>query len=268
MIFNKNKKGDEGKGEKEVNESDHQEATDWESCRLESALQSETRAWKVAGCAVAVSVLLAVSMIVVMPLKESIPYVVKVDAAGAVDIVTTLKDNPMAYDDVIDKYWLAKYVRAYESWEFYTAQEDYDFVGLTSASEVAKQYAQLFTGPKAIDQVYGQQYIVKTKIVSVVPQGNGIANVRFEKNVKPRNNPESQGTTSKWIATIGYEYKKVSKMKESQRLQNPLGFNVQSYRIDAEMLDIPAAQKSNDSAQSQPVQPVVPAINAPEGGSR
>jgi len=260
------KKKEDPVTKKEMAASDvYQEAANWETCRLEEAQKSESRAWKVAGCSVAVSAMLAVAIVVVMPLKENIPYVVKVDAAGAVDIMTTLKDKAMSYDEVIDKYWLAKYVRAYESWEYYTAQEDYDFIGLTSSSEVAKQYAMLFQGPRAIDQVYGQQYMVKTKIVSVVPQGNGIAQVRFEKNVKPRQNPEADGQTSKWIATIGYEYKKVAKMKESQRLLNPLGFNVQSYRIDAEMIDAPKVSANSANTQPSSSSPVVPAIS---GGSK
>jgi|WetSurMetagenome_2_1015567.scaffolds.fasta_scaffold49181_3 type IV secretion system protein VirB8 len=265
-LFGKDKTGDPQGSVKPSGADDYQQAADWESCRLADALRSETNAWKVAGCAVAVAVLLAVAVIVLVPLKESVPYVVKVDSAGAVDIITTLKDKPMSYDDILDKYWLAKYVRAYESWDFYTAQDDYEFIGLTSSPEVSKQYAGLFTGPKAIDEMYGEQNIVRTKIISVVPTGNGIATVRFEKAVRNRNSQSDvPGITSKWVATIGYDYKKIAKMKESERLKNPLGFNVQSYRIDAEMLDVPAVPKAAVSSSSQPV---VPAINATLGGSK
>ena len=38
-----------------------------------------------------------------------------------------------------------------------------------------------------------------------------------------------------WIATIGYEYRKISKMKEDDRLKNPIGFQVLSYRVDPEI---------------------------------
>jgi type IV secretory pathway component VirB8 len=88
--------------------------------------------------------------------------------------------------------------------------------------------------------------------------------VRFEKTVRARNAPEDQSRVSKWIATIGYDYKKIAKMKESERLKNPLGFNVDSYRTDPEMLEMPAAPKG-ESGSSQT--PVVPAI-APQGAAK
>lgn len=236
----------------------------FESCLIEDAIRSEKRAWRVAGAAVFTAVLLTVAVIVMTPLKETTPYVIKVDSAGAVDILTTLKNKPMSYDEALDKYWLAKYVRAYESWEYYTAQEDYEFVGLTSAPPVAKQYALLFEGPRAIDQLYGVQTIAIAKIISVVPTDNGIAQIRFEKNLKTRNAPEVQGQTQRWIATIGYEYKKVSKMKESERLKNPLGFHVTSYRVDPEISD--TVPTNTSSIAPAPSMAAVPAT--PQGGAR
>lgn len=244
------------------------EAVDWETNHLLNVEQSERRAWKVAAASVVVAVLLAIAIFVMMPLKVVQPYVVRVDSTGATDIVTTLKDKPMDYDEVIDKYWLAKYVRARESWEWYTAQEDYNLVGLFSAPDVAKQYMQLFDGPRAIDKMYGQQNIVKTEIVSVVPSGNGIATVRFEKTVRSRNAPESTGQVTKWLATIGYEYKKVGKMKERERLISPLGFQVLSYRVDSEMIDSSASATTTPHVPLKDQQPPVPAITTTVPGGK
>ena len=39
-----------------------------------------------------------------------------------------------------------------------------------------------------------------------------------------------------WVATIAFEYRNPSVIKESQRLVNPFGFQVLSYRVDPEMI--------------------------------
>jgi type IV secretory pathway component VirB8 len=261
----KGEERDDGNDKNPADSSSHEEAVTWESSRIDSALKSERMAWKVAGCSVSMAALLVVALIVLMPLKETVPYVVRVDALGAADIITTLKDKPMSYDDVIDKYWLSKYVRAYESWEYYTAQEDYDFVGLTSSATVAKNYALLFEGPRALDKQYGEKTVVKTQIVSVTPAANGSATVRFEKKMLARTAPENQNPSTKWIATIGYEYKKISKMKEKERLVNPLGFHVTSYRVDPEMIAAPPPLMDLGAEQKAPV---VPAIEGYQGGQK
>jgi type IV secretory pathway component VirB8 len=239
--------------------SEQADAVTWESSRIDNALKSERLAWKVAGSSVALSGLLVVAIVTMMPLKESVPYVIRVDSVGGADIITTLKDRPVGYEEVMDKYWLSKYVKAYESWEYYTAQSDYDFVGLTSSPSVAKHYSLLFTGPQSIEKQYGEKNIVKTQILSVTPAGNGIASVRFEKKIVARNapTPDAVAPVTKWVATIGYEYKKISKMKEKERLVNPLGFQVTSYRVDAEMIsasppELPAVEQKS---------PIVPAID-------
>jgi type IV secretion system protein VirB8 len=261
-LWKKKQKDKEEPGNTQEDSSEHEEAITWESSRIDNAIQSERKAWMVAGCSVAMAALLVVALVVLMPLKETVPYVVRVDAMGATDIITTLKDKPMSYDEVIDKYWLAKYVRAYESWEYYTAQDDYDFVGLTSSSPVAKHYASLFEGPRALDKQYGEKTVVKTQIVSVTLTGDGRATVRIEKKTYMRGASEAQAPAMKWIVTLRYEYKKVSKMKEKERLVNPLGFHVISYRVDPEMGSAPAPLVSPGIEKAAPV---VPAIDPSQG---
>ena len=60
---------------------------------------------------------------------------------------------------------------------------------------------------------------------------DGVANVRFHRIV--RQGP--QVTESDWIATVAYAYTKAP-MGEADRLRNPLGFQVTSYRADPEVV--------------------------------
>jgi type IV secretion system protein VirB8 len=214
-----------------------QKAFDWETSRIELIEKSERRAWNVAKASSMIAILAIAALVLLTPLKESIPYVVRIDNnTGYTDIVTTLENKSVSFGEVVDKYWLTQFVRARETFEWYTAQDDYDNVRLFSASDVGKEYVKLFEGPNALDKAYGQHTVTKVKINSVVPRGDGQASVRFEKILKRRDAPDTSAQVTSWIATIGYEYRKISKMKEDDRLKNPIGFHVLSYRVDPEIV--------------------------------
>lgn len=207
----------------------------WESARVSQIEKSERRAWIVAMIAVLLVVLLVVSLAVLAPLKENTPYVIRVDnATGVPDIVTALDSKGVGYDEVMDKYWLAQYVKARETYEWYSLQKDYTTVGLLSSPTVGAEYAAQFSGDNALDKKFGSHVTATTTVLSVVPNGHGTGTVRFSKNTKRRDDTGS-GTTTKWVATIGYEYRNPTLIKESERLINPFGFQVLSYRVDPEM---------------------------------
>ncbi|MDR1709139.1 MAG: virB8 family protein [Candidatus Accumulibacter sp.] len=210
-------------------------ALDWEARRIEIIEKSERRAWTVAFAALVVTALSWAAIALMMPLKEKIPYVIRVDnATGVPDIVTTMQDKRIAYDDVMDKYWVSMFVRARETYDWYTLQKDYDTVGLLASPAVGKEYAALFAGPEALDKKLGKAHRITVEIAAVVPDGNGIATARLVKTAA-RTDETGSKHVSKWIATLKYEYRNPSRMKESDRLVNPFGFQVLSYRIDPEL---------------------------------
>lgn len=212
------------------------ESNDWEAKRIAGLEKSERRAWMVTGGAVAVAVLLALAIVLMMPLKEKIPYVWYLDkVTGVPDLVSVLDEKQVGYDEVKDKYWLALYVRARETYDWYTIQNDYDTVGLLSSPDVGREYASRFEGDDAMDKVYGSQIKETVKLLSIVPNGSGIATVRFIKTTK-RTDDTGPGKQTQWVATIGYEYRNPSRLKESERLVNPFGFRATSYRVDPELV--------------------------------
>lgn len=214
---------------------DFAQANDWEASRVYQIEKSERRAWLVAGTATAVAALAVFAVSMLTPLKESTPYVIRVDnVTGVPDIVTSIKDKEVTGDDVMDKYWLAQYVRARETFDWYTLQRDYTTVGMLSSPNVGAGYAQLFEGKDALDKTYGKSMRATIDIVSVVPTGRGTGTVRFIKTEKRTDQESAPGIVTKWIATIAYEYRSAAQTKETARLINPFGFQVLSYRADPE----------------------------------
>ncbi|WP_372371950.1 virB8 family protein [Xanthomonas axonopodis] len=211
------------------------ESMNWEASRGAALERSERRAWRVAGAFGLGFVLAATAIVVMAPLKETVPYVIRVDnATGVPDLVTAMSEKDIGYDEAMDRYWLAQYVRARETYDWYTLQKDYDTVGLLSSANVAKAYGELFTGDGALDKTLGSQVRRTVEIVSVVPNGSGIGTVRFIKTER-RADDTGQGTVTRHIATIGYKYRNPSVLRESSRLTNPLAFQVTSYRADPEL---------------------------------
>lgn len=208
----------------------------WETSRVQMIEQSERKAWNIAKVMTALVVLSIAAIAAMMPLKETTPYLVRVDnTTGVPDIVTRIDEKSVKFDEVMDKYWLARYVLARESYDWNVIQKDYDMVGLMSAPHIGKQYASLFEGDDALDKRFGDRIKVEVKIVSVVPDGNGIGTVRFIKETRNKEDaPDVPGRITKWVATIGYEYQSTLQLRESSRLINPLGFQVKTYRVDPE----------------------------------
>lgn len=206
----------------------------WETSRVHQMEKSERRAWVVAMVAVFLCLILGLGISFLLPLKENTPYVIRVDnATGIPDIVTALDSKGVGYDEVMDKYWLAQYVKARETYEWWTLNKDYQSVSLFSSPTEWVNYSALFNGDNALDKKYGKDVMVIATVNSVVPNGNGIATVRFSKTMKRRDDT-TQGTVKRWVATIGYEYKNPSAMKDEDRQVNPFAFQVLSYRTDPE----------------------------------
>lgn len=207
----------------------------WETSRVQLLEQSERKAWTVAQIASGLTLISWLAIVFMMPLKETIPYVIRVDSAtGVPDIITTLKSKEIGYDEAINKFHLAQYVRFRESYNWFTLQRDYEMVNLLSSEQIGADYSSLFSGKKALNKQYGNNTQITVEIISIVP-GDNIGTVRFSKRIK-RLNEVGEGTVTKWIATIAYEYLNPSSFREKERTENPLGFQVASYRVDPEMV--------------------------------
>src|SRR6185312_12906092 len=101
-------------------------AIDWESSRVHLIELSERRAWKIAMAAVITTLLSWIALVLLLPLKESVPYLIKVNKeSGAHEILTHLDSKTVTQDEVMDKYWVSNYVRAREGYDWYTLKKDY-----------------------------------------------------------------------------------------------------------------------------------------------
>ena len=211
------------------------EARSWDQDRLQAAERSKRFAWAVAAAACAVAVVSVGAVAALSPLKSVQPFVVRVDrSSGAVDVINGLKGGDrLTYEEAVTKYWLGLYVRARESWLPGAAEADFRQVSIMSTTPEQNRWADFFrtTNPSSPQVVWGATAETQVEIRAVSFVSPSVADVRFHRVVRQ----SGQEVASDWISTIAFAYTKAP-MGEADRLRNPLGFQVTSYRADPEVV--------------------------------
>ncbi len=212
------------------------EARRWDQDRLASAIRSRQLAWTVAAVASGLTLASVIAVAVLTPLKTTEPFVVRVDrSTGAVDVVRGLssREGPTTYDEAVSKYFLGQYVRAREGYLDPAAEESFTLVSILSNGAEQRRWADLYRGsnPDSPQNLYGSDAEAVVSIRAIGFINDGVANVRFHRTVRQA----QQTAESDWIATIAFTYTRAP-MSEPDRLRNPLGFQVTSYRADPEVV--------------------------------
>ncbi|EBC1886518.1 type IV secretion system protein [Salmonella enterica] len=213
----------------------YEESRGLERDLISEYIKSRKTAWRVATAAGGFGLLGMICGIVGFSQPAPAPLVLRVDnATGAVDVVTTIRQHEASYGEVVDTYWLNQYVLNREAYDYNTIQLNYDTTALLSSPEVQQQYYKLYDGPNARDRVLENKARITVKVRSIQPNGRGQATVRF--TTQRHNSNGTVEAPQHMIATIGYTYIGAP-MLSSDRLLNPLGFQVTSYRADPEILN-------------------------------
>ena len=239
-------------------------AANFEISIADVARRSERRAWMVAWCAVAMSLILAGGYFFLLPLKERVPYLVMADAFTGTSTVARLRDDfrnaEITRSEAINRSNVAHFVLARESYDIaLQSLRDWTTVYTMSSPEVASAYTTLHArnNPSAPFNLYGGGRSVRVKILSIVfiEDGQGTptgATVRFQRSLFDKASGATRPLDSK-IATMAFTYKNNLQMDEKHRIENPLGFQVTSYRVDNDYAAAPPL------AEEAPVAPPMPA---------
>lgn len=211
-----------------------EEAKSWDADRLASAERSKRLAWMVAAGACVLACAAVSAVVALAPLKSVEPFVVRVDqTTGAVDVMTALKgQSELTYDEAVSKYFLSQYVRAREGYLPPAAKGYFQQVSIMSTPDEQQRWAEVFrpSNPQSPPALYGQQAVADVEIRAISFLSPNVASVRFRRTVRRAD----QVAGSDWVATVSFSYSKAP-MLESDRLKNPLGFQVATYRADPEV---------------------------------
>ena len=202
--------------------------------------KSNKRAWTVAIVSAFIALVSIVAIMLLTPLKQAIPYVIRVDnTTGMVDIITSVNESEFTANEALDKYFVGQYIKIREGYYYNILTNDYMLTQIYSAPNVAKEYVEIYEGANARQEILKANNEVNIDIISIVlgeSAGIKTATVRFNQNTKAISQTGTTlvGTSVK-VATLTYEYSPTDLTTEDERLKNPLGFKVLNYRIDDEI---------------------------------
>lgn len=201
---------------------------------LKELVRSKKRAWIVTYLMFVLAVLSIGAGIAGLSQETPPPLILRVDnATGAVDMLTTMREHEASYGDIVDDYWVNRYVISRENYDYNAIQQNYDAVALLSAPNIQKEYYARFQGPQALDKTLSNRGRIIVHVKSIQLSGKGQATVRFTTQLVYQDRQPEPAENK--IATIAYTYLN-SPMNLTDRRINPLGFQVTSYQVDLETL--------------------------------
>lgn len=196
--------------------------------------RSRRAAWIVAGAASGIAALEAVAIAMMMPLKTVQPITLLVDRqTGFTQALDPQSPMRITADEALTNAYLAQYVMAREGFDRATVSADYRKVALWSTGVARSSYlAQMpVANPGSPLNRYAGGTTVTARVKSVSRLSGNTALVRFDTQFQDRNGQLI--VPQQWISVIRYRYVDAP-MRMEDRLANPLGFQVLSYRRSAE----------------------------------
>lgn len=232
------------------------------------AKRSERRAWWVAFAAIAMALILAGGYFYMLPLKQKVPYLVMADAYTGTATVARLDGDfamrGITTREAVNRSNVAHFVLARESYDLALVNlRDWKTVQTMASSGVKAEYTAMFSSnnPDSWTKQYGQNQSIRVKLLSIqlIGGGPGVtprgATVRFQRVLFNKSNGGSRTLDNK-IATIEFTYKQNLEMDDQNRIENPLGFWVTSYRVDDDYATAPPVENPGPPVASQGAMPI------------
>lgn len=234
------------------------------------AKRSEKRAWQVAVGALVLCGVLAGGYFFLLPLKERTPFLVLVDPySGNVQtsrLVPSVLDQTITKSEAVTRANVQRFVLARESYDWDTLGRrygDWQTAYLMSSSAVGVQMREEYDrkNPDSPINLYGKTDAVRLQILSTTIIGSGrgrnagTATVRFQRSLFNKPSGKVNFLDNK-LATLTFRYNDNLRLNDEQRVINPLGFQVVSYKVDNDYVasprSIPTDAAGTESAGGVP----------------
>lgn len=200
---------------------------------------SARRAWVVAGGAGALSLILATALVLVLPLKETQVFTVLVDRqTGDAEKVMTVSPTGIEDQEALKQSLLVAYVSDREGYFLAGIQARLESVQRRSTANAEESLRLLWSkggGNTAYPpDVYGPGAEVSVTVRRITFLAPNVAQIRFLKTLRKT---KQKPVTQPFVATVEFSFAPKTERSLAHVWENPLGFTVSSYRVDAETLE-------------------------------
>jgi type IV secretory pathway component VirB8 len=193
-------------------------------------------AWIVAACAVGVAVALAGVIVALLPLQRTEVFTVLVDGTtGAAERVYQVRPTGISDQEAVREALLVSYLSDREGYFRPGIQARLEGVRRRSSGQARRSLTSLWTpgSPDYPPDVLGTEAQVDVAVRSVTFLEPGVAQMRFTKTLhRRREAPRSQS----FVATVAFEFAPRQERSLARVWENPLGFTVTAFRVDAEAI--------------------------------
>lgn len=176
------------------------------------------------------------TLMMVFPLKEIRPYVVMVDEmTGQSELVVQVRPANLTEQEAVRQAELVRYVSERETYDISDNAHRIPLVLTRSTDQAAASLRALWNSNHEgyPPNVYGRDVLITVTITSISILDDNTAQVRLSKR---REAPGAPTIVRDFVATVGFRFRPHTERRLEQVWQNPLGFEVTSYRVDAETL--------------------------------
>ncbi|MBZ9747666.1 type VI secretion protein [Mesorhizobium sp. CO1-1-7] len=205
----------------------------WEHEIFKRAMRSSRIAWFFTLLFASIAALALLALVLMVPLKSFEPYVVEVDRnTGYIEVKSGLtRTSDLTGQEAVTQANVVRYIRNREGYDPFAIDEYFGIAALLSTDEAARDLQMQFSAANAQNpaKIYGRLKRVLVDIKSVTFPNASTAIVRFSTTEKS----ETEAIHRHWISVVRFRYTE-SPLKNEWRFENPLGFQVYSYRRDQE----------------------------------
>ncbi len=212
----------------------YRDAASWADDARDQDRASGRIAWRVAGAALAIAVIEAIALVALIPMRRPVPLPILVDRqTGYVQAMTDLSPGALTQNEAVTRSYLARYILARETFDAADLNQAYRKVMLWSSGDARRDYASWMSratpdSPLNLDSP-STRVAVTLESLSLTSPTTALA--RFTTQRQDAGGPPQP--IQSFAATLAFRYVDAP-MSMADRLVNPLGFQVTSYRRDSE----------------------------------
>lgn len=191
-------------------------------------------------CLIVISLLLGLSLvanIMLLPLKEKVPYLYAFDhSSGEITKIGELDRTQLSANWMLTRYLLTQYVIHHESYHSDNIDLPYQLVWAQSTDEVKKQFEDQVKSSNAHSpyKLYGKDQYITVHVKSINQLNNNTVDVKFEKKLHDKiTNTEKIIAKEAIIKWTYVDADATQKMLE----RDPLGFKVTYYQVTQVNID-------------------------------
>ena len=200
-------------------------------------LRSQRNRWMVVAILALIMAVVAMGVVLaLLPLKESKPFVVMVDkTTGAAEKIVQVRPVNLAEQEAVRQAELVSYVIDRETYDISDNETRIPDVLARSQDQARNSLVALWTrGSESYPpDIYTARSRLLAKVISITLLTDKTAQVRFRKTLETEG---EKPVERDFVATVGFEFQPKVERNLQAVWNNPLGFVVTSYRVDAETL--------------------------------